>query len=453
MKKYDLIVLGGGTAGMNLAFPLSADGYKVALVESDRLGGTCINVGCIPSKTLISSGRAMQTVRDAAALGVLASAPRADWPAMVGRKEELTARIRGRGYQNVQNNDRITLYEGRAAFAAPDRVEVGGEVLTADKIVIATGARTYIPPLAGLEDSGYLTSTSVMEMPALPASLLILGGGIIALEFSQLFARLGVKVTILQRGERLALNLDPDFSEEIRRILEKDGVRVVTGTGIDQVSTEGGLVYAGSAPGGAQKRYSAEKLLVATGRRPNSDLLALDKAGVETDDRGYIIVDEGFKTSAENIWALGDVTGGMMFTHRAWHDAFLLSRYFTSGKKIESAGRLIPFAIFTEPEIAAVGLDLQAAEAKGYRVKAHTYPFRFQGRALAMGKTDGFIKMTVEENSGRILGAYMIGPEAGELIHELITAIYFKATVDDIRNMIHVHPTLSEAIINTANAG
>ncbi len=454
MKEYDLIVIGGGTAGMNLIFPLTGQGWRTALVETSHLGGTCINVGCIPSKTLISSARVMQTVRDAQKLGVVTEPPQADWPAMVNRKDELVGRIRGRRYKTVDRNDNITLYEGRAAFSGPESIEVNGETITAPKIVIAAGARTAVPPVPGLEEVDYLTSTSVMEMKELPGSMLILGGGIIALEFSQLFARLGVEVTILQRDDRLAPNLDPEISEEIEKLLDEEGIRVMTDTNISSIERKEGLVIATDESGEGPVRYQAEQILVATGRHPNSDWLDLDKAGVDTNQRGYISVDRTFKTSAEGIWALGDITGGMMFTHRAWHDAHLLSRHFLQGEKIDSSARLIPFAVFTEPEIAAVGLDEAAAQEKGYDVAVHRFPFRFQGRARAMEKYDGFIKMTVDKkDNGKILGTVMIGPEAGELIHELVAAIRFGATAHDLFDMIHVHPTLSEAVHNTAGAG
>ena len=451
MKNYDLIVLGGGTAGMNLVYPLTARGWDIALVESSHLGGTCINIGCIPSKTLISSARVVQTVRDAHKLGVIVEPPQVNWPEMVSRKDELVGKIRSRSYKNVEKNERVTFYQGKAAFTGPNSVEVNGEPISAKKIAIATGARTAVPPVPGLSDINYLTSTSVMEMKELPESMIILGGGIIALEFSQLFARLGVDVTILQRDERLAPNLDPEISEEIRRLLEKEGVRVKTDTMIGSLGLEGKSVYALDETESGPVRYSADTILVATGREPNSDQLDLHKAGVETDKRGYIIVDEGFKTNVEGIWAIGDAAGGMMFTHRAWHDSLLLSRFFTVGKKIVSANRLIPFAIFTEPEIAGVGLDETAAIQAGYEVKILKYPFKFLGRARAMEKFDGFIKMTVDKNNGKILGTFIIGPEAGELIHELITAMHFGATIYDLQEMIHVHPTLSEAIINTVN--
>ena len=450
MKRYDLIVLGGGTAGMNLVKPAAANGWKTAMVEVSHLGGTCVNYGCIPSKTLISSARVMQTVRDARKYGVIANPPQADWAAMVDRKDRLIERIRNRSYNNIEKNDQVMLYDGQAVFTGAHTVEVNGETLTAERIVIATGAQSAVPPLTGLSDIDYLTSTSAMEMKELPGSLLILGGGIIALEFSQLFVRLGVEVTIIQRGDRLAANLEPEISDEIRNVLESAGTNVKTNTNISSVGSEHGSVYVVDETDKGSVRYRADQILVATGRAPNSDMLVLEKAGVETDERGYIVVDEGFKTSAEGIWAIGDVIGGMMFTHKAWHDALLLSRYFFKGEKIVTKDRLIPFAIFTEPEIAGVGLGEATAAKAGYKVKVQRFPFSSHGRALATEKLDGFVKLVLDNDSRKILGAHIIGPEAGELIHELITAIHFGATVYDLQNLIHVHPTLSEAINSTA---
>jgi len=450
MKKYDLIALGGGTAGKGMVNSAAAKGWETALVEAGYLGGTCINVGCISSKTLLSSARVMQSVRDAHKYGVMVEPPWADWGAMVARKEQLIKKMRHRIYENVEVNDNIALYEGKAAFTGPHTLEVNGEAITAEKIVIATGARTAVPPVPGLSDIDYLTSTSAMEMKELPQSLLILGGGIIALEFSQLFARLGVEVTIIQRGDRLAANLEPEISEEIRCVLEAEGASVKTGTHISSVSLEGGSVYVIDETDDGPVRYYADRIMVATGRAPNSDMLHLEKAGIETDKRGYVVVDQDFHTGVEGVWAIGDVIGGMMFTHKAWHDALLLSRHLLKGEAIVSTNRLIPFAVFTEPEIAGVGIGEETAVKEGYEVKIQKFPFSSHGRALATGKLDGFVKLVLDSSSGRILGGHIIGPEAGEVIHELATAMRFSATVYDLKEMMHVHPTLSEAINSTA---
>ena len=450
MKKYDLIVIGGGTSGVSLAHRAGAHNWQVALVEKSKLGGTCINVGCIPSKTLIGSAKVLHMIRDSGQYGIHTGEASADWPAIVKRKDELVARIRNRSYKNIEGKTNITLYEGEAVFDSPHRVRVNDDILSAERIVIAAGARTAIPPLTGLDKVSYLTSTSVMELEQLPDSLLIVGGGIIALEFSQLLSRLGVEVTIIQRDQRLAPNLDPDISEEIRRILETENVGVITGFNVKEVGRSAKGVYVSGEGATGTESISGSSLLVATGRMPNSDRLNLAAAGIDTDQRGYVKVDNNFKTSGEGVWAVGDITGGMMFTHKAWHDSLLLSRYLMNNEKIEPGKRAIPFAIYTEPEIAGVGINETTASASGLNVKVYKYPFAYQGRARAIGKIDGFVKLIANKEDGIILGAHIIGPEAGELIHELITAIYFKATINDLRDIIHVHPTLSEAILNSA---
>ena len=449
MKKYDIIVMGAGTAGMSLVQTLTAAGWKAALIEGDYLGGTCINKGCIPSKTLIASAQVMQTVREAAEFGVRTQLPQANWESMLARKDQLVTRIRERSYRRVEESDRIDLYEGQGVFVDPHTVQVEGEAVTSERIVIATGARSAVPPVPGLSEVDYLTSTSAMEMKELPKSLFILGGGIIALEFSQLFARLGVEVTIFERGSRLASNLDPDISESVRKILEKEGVRVRTGANIRSILQDKDKICVIEEGPEASLRHTAEKILVATGRAPNSDRLSLERVGVETDKRGYITVDDSFATSAPGIWAAGDVTGGMMFTHRARHDAILLSRWFLHKKRAAPSQRLIPFAVFTDPEIASVGASEEEVVKSGRRPRVHQFPFAFHGRALAMGKTEGFIKLIVDEEDDRLLGAHLLGAEAGEIIHELVTAMRFGATLNDLQDMIHVHPTLSE-VINSA---
>ena len=453
MKEYDLIVLGGGTAGMGVAHSAAADGWNTAVVEVSRLGGTCLNVGCIPSKTLISSARTMHLVSNAHHYGVIAESPQADWSAMLDRKEKLITELRNSGYEKVEKNNNITLYEGEAVFTDSHVVEVNGESLATEKIVIATGARPAVPPVPGLSDIDYLTSTSAMEkeeeMEKLPRSLLVLGAGTIALEFSQLFVRLGVDVTILQRGDRLASNLEPEISDEIRKVFESEGINIISNVNINSIGSQNGSVFAVDEADNGQLRYTADQILVATGRTPNTDMLNLENAGVETDKRGYIVVNDNFETSTPGIWAIGDVIGGMMFTHKAWHDGLLLSRNILKGSEIISRDRLIPFSIFTEPEIAGAGMSEEAAVEAGYNKAVKRFPFSSSARALAMEKRDGFIKLIMDNNSGKILGTHIIGPEAGEIIHELLAAIRLGATIYDLQDMMHVHPTLSEAINNT----
>ncbi len=446
MKKYDLAVIGGGSAGMNLIRPAAAKGWKCALAESSHLGGTCINVGCIPSKTLIFSARVMRMVSEANNYGVTVNQPEADWPAMVRRKDRLVGRIRNRNYSEVEQNRNIDLFEGEATFSNPQELNINGDKIFADKIVIAAGSRPSIPPVSGLDQIEYLTSTTAMEMDELPESIIILGGGIIALEFSQLFNHLGVKITVLQRNQRLAPVLDPDISAEIQKIITEEGIEVITGVEVRSVGSQGSRVYAEDYSTGSPVRYSAEKLFIATGRISNGDRLALDRADIETDESGFIKVDNSFKTSRDGIWAIGDITGGPMFTHRAWHDGMLLGKHLVEEAEITNVGRLIPFAVFTSPEIATVGMLEKEAVRAGYDVRVQRFEIGHLGRALSMDQYKGFVKLVSDRNSGKLLGAHLLTPEAGELIHELIIAIRFGAKIEDLKDMMHVHPTLSESI-------
>ncbi|MBM4236602.1 MAG: dihydrolipoamide dehydrogenase, partial [Firmicutes bacterium] len=361
-------------------------------------------------------------------------------------------RMRAGGYNSLADNKNVTLFESEASFAGLQKVLVGGETIRSERIVIATGARPLIPALEGLERVDYLTSTTVMELQELPKSLIIIGGGLIALEFSQLFARLGVDVTILQRNQQLAPQLDRDIAAEISSVLDNEKVKIVTGAGVNRVGREGDLIFVETGNNNQLIRYSAEKLLIAAGRAPNSDLLNLELAGIKTDQKGFIIVDDHFKTSADGVWAIGDIIGGPMFTHKAWHDGYLLANYLIDGKAISPADRLIPFAVFTEPEIAGVGLSETQAREAGYNFKVTSYPFGTHGRNIVDDKLEGFIKLIYETEGKKLIGAQLIGPEAGELIHELIAAIYFGTKLSDLQNIIHIHPTLAEAINSAAFA-
>jgi dihydrolipoamide dehydrogenase len=450
MNSYDLIVIGSGSAGSNVMHRATGKGWKVAFIESGHLGGSCINVGCIPSKALIQSARTMRQVQGADRFGVVVGAPKADWAAMTRRKDRIVARMRAGGYNGVAENKNVTLLEGKASFSGPQAVSVNGETINADKIVIATGARPLVPAIPGLDQIDYLTSTTVMELEQLPKSMIVIGGGLIALEFSQFFTRLGVEVTVLQRNVQLAPQLERDIAAEIGRILRREGINIITGAKVSAVGRDGDLFYAVDESSGEQVRFSAEKLLVATGRAPNSDELNIDKARVKVDERGFIKVDNNFKTSTEGIWAIGDVIGGPMFTHKAWHDGFLLANQMVDGKMINPQERLIPFAVFTDPEIAGVGLGENQAREAGYNIRVKNYPFAAHGRNIVDEKLDGFIKLIFENERNRLVGAHMIGSEAGELIHELITAMRFGATAADLQELIHIHPTLAEAINSAA---
>ncbi|MCW3488516.1 dihydrolipoyl dehydrogenase [Dethiobacter alkaliphilus] len=446
MKKYDLIVLGGGTAGMTLAHSAAAKGWQVAVAESRYLGGSCINIGCTPSKALIYSAKVMHQVRTAGEYGIRTTAPQAEWPKIVERKNKVVQEMRQGNYRSVEINDNITLYEEPAKFSGPQSVTIGKKVLEAEKILIATGAGPAIAPIPGLEEAGYLTSTTAMEMESLPGSLLILGGGMIAVEFAQMFARFGVQVTIVQRSKQVGKKLEDEIASALQTILKNEGVEILTGTDILGIHSQDGRIALSVEREGKKQTLTADDVLVATGRKPNTDHLALDKAGVETDKKGFIKIDSSFATNVPGIWAAGDVVGGAMFTHKAWHDGMLLANSLVQGKSIDNTDRLIPYAVFTDPEIAGVGLGEKQAKDQGIDVKVQQYPFKHVGRARATGRLEGLVKLIADQNNGKIIGAHIIGPQAGEIIHELVMAMRFNATVTDLQEMIHIHPTLSEAI-------
>ncbi len=446
MTKFDLIVLGGGTAGMGVVYPAAAKGWKTALVEPAFLGGTCVNVGCIPSKILISSANAAQQVKEAAALGVQATLEGVDWPAMVARKDGIIQKMRDGSMKSIRNTEGITWYQSPAAFVDSHTVNVGGELLAGDRIVVATGARSAEPPVPGLAEVDFLTSTTLMDMKKLPDHILVLGGGIVALEFSQMLARLGVAVTILERADRLAANLDSDISAQIREVLEQEGVEVLTDAEVEKIFVEQHIYQVDYVQQGAKKTVRGDQLLVATGRTPNTDSLNLDAAGVQTDRRGYIQVDEYFRTTAEGVWAIGDVTGGMMFTHKAWHDSVLLVDQLLEGKKISANGRLIPYAVFTDPEAAGVGIGEHEAKEMGDRVKVLRAQYASSARAKAMARRTGFITLYTDAENGKILGVQMIGPGAGENVHEIVAVMRLGGSVHDLKDMMHIHPTLAEMV-------
>jgi pyruvate/2-oxoglutarate dehydrogenase complex dihydrolipoamide dehydrogenase (E3) component len=398
---------------------------------------------------MIQSAKVMHYVRQAAKYGVNTSAPQVDMAAVVARKDNLITKRRNGHYAAVNKDPNLTLFEGTAAFEAPNMVRVADELLEADKIVIATGARPLIPPVAGLNTVDYLTSSTILNLKELPESIIIMGGGPIAIEFAQMFARFGSKVTIIELAPRILAAVEPELALEAHRILEQENITIITGAAVISVAASAtGVTVVLS--GGDRQQLAAARLLVAVGRIPNTDMLQLDRAGVKSDPRGFVVTDDAMRTNMSGIWALGDVAGGPQFTHRAWHDGFLLGRHWFNGEQISTRNRLMPYAIFIDPEIASVGQGEQAARDAGHNVQALQFPFAWVGRAQAIDEMDGFCKLVIDANDRRVLGAHIIGPVAGEIVHELIAAIRFGATVYDLQDMIHIHPTMAEVINSTA---
>lgn len=453
VEQYDLIVIGGGMAGLPVAQKAALKGRKTALIEKELLGGTCLNRGCIPTKTMIHSAKIMHHVRRAAEFGIVVGEPKADLRAIVRRKDDVVKPIRDGAYQGVAKIENLHLIEGDARFEGPGQLAVGDRLLASAMIVINTGTEATIPLIEGLADVDYLTNRSALEMTELPESLIIVGGGYVGVEFAQMYARFGSRVTVLQRAERLVPNEEPDISAVLLEVFRREGIEVVVSATVVGVKQSSGGVVVSAQVGAEEKTFQSTRLMLAAGRTPNTASLNLEAVAVETDRAGFITVDHRFQTSAAGIWAMGDVKGPPMFTHSARDDAEILYRALIKGDAAATMDRrLVPHAVFTDPAIGSVGLTEAEARKRGYTLKIGVQPFKAVAKARAIGEADGFIKIIADAKTDLILGAHIIGPEGDNLIHELIVAMQVGATFQDVARTIHIHPTLAEGV-NVAAGG
>jgi len=448
-EHFDAIVIGGGMSGLPLALRAAKHG-SVALIERDLLGGTCLNRGCIPTKTMIASADVAQSARTAANFGVHVSSPTVDLGAIVDRKDDVVASIRKGSYRAVENRNGLDFIEGTARFVANHTLEVNATTVTADKIFLNTGTRDATGGIDGLDAVPYLTSRTILDLRELPEHLIVVGGGFIGSEFAQMFRRFGSQVTIVQRGERLIPSEDIDISTVVQQGFEADGINVITNTSCTHVTGTGGNIHIGCT--GVQGDITGTHLLIATGRVPNSDQLGLEHLGIEPDDHGFLSVDEQLRSTGEDVWVLGDLRGGAMFTHTARDDADTVYRNTYRDGDRTVADRVVPHAVFVDPEVGAVGLTEQQARDAGYDVAIGTQRFDGVAKARAMDKTIGLIKFVVDHATDKILGCHIAGPHGGDLVHEAALAMVTGATYSDIGAMIHIHPTLSEGI-NSAAGG
>jgi dihydrolipoamide dehydrogenase len=449
---YDLIVLGGGMAGLPVALKSAHHGLETALVEQDLLGGTCLNRGCIPTKTMIRSAEVANLARRADEFGIeIEGEIQTDMDAVVERQQHVVESIREGAYSNVENADGLDLIEGHGVFESATELSVGDRTLTADRIVLNTGARPVEPPIDGLNDVETLDSTSALEVTERPEHLAVIGGGYVGCEFAQMYARFEADVTVFQRGDRLLPAEDPDVSEVIENAFEAEGIDVRTGTAVEELeSTPSGTQVIAS--NGDTDDIEVSHVLVAAGRRANTDGIDIENAGVELNDQGFVEVDERFQTSAESVYAVGDVSGPPMFTHSARDDADLLYRHLVHDETIDATDRVVPHAVFTDPQVGHVGLTEQEAKEHGYEVAVGQSDYAEQGKPKALGETEGFVKLVSDAETGELLGAHIAGEQGADIVHELVLAIELSATAGDVANTIHIHPTLPE-VINSAAGG
>jgi len=372
--RYDAIVIGSGQAGNPLIYSLAERGWKVAMVEKEHLGGTCVNTGCTPTKTMVASAQVAHYARNASRWGVRTGPVSVDLPAVVARKRAVVERFRGGHQSKMEGNPNITLVRGTARFRDARHVAVGDLVLESERIFINTGARPDVPPIPGIVDVPFVDNASLMELSEVPEHLLILGGGYVGLEFGQMFRRFGSRVTLVHRGGEVLKREDPDVASELRKVLEGEGVAFALDACATAVEKTAGGVAVTVVVRGETRRLEGSHLLVATGRRPNTDDLGLDRAGVETDSRGFIRVNGRLETTAPAIWAMGDVKGGPAFTHISWNDYQVVYGNVVEGRSLSIEGRPVPYAVFTDPQLGRVGDDRAGRPAIGAATQGRKDP-------------------------------------------------------------------------------
>jgi pyruvate/2-oxoglutarate dehydrogenase complex dihydrolipoamide dehydrogenase (E3) component len=450
---YDAIVIGSGQAGPFLAARLAGAGLKTALIEREHLGGTCVNDGCIPTKTLLASARTAHVARRAAQYGVHVGGPvRVDMAAVKARKDRVVGQSVDGLTKWLHGVANLTLVWGHARFVGPHAVEVTADgerqVLEAPKIFINVGGRAVLPDWPGLGDVKVLTNTSMMALDELPEHLIVVGGSYIGLEFAQMYRRFGARVTVLEAGERLIAREDPDVSREVQAILEREGVRFHLGVHCAKVTAAGGgtRVRIALNAGGTAHEIEGSHLLAAVGRRPNTDDLGLERAGIATDTRGFVKVDDQLRTNVDGIWALGDVNGRGAFTHTAYNDHEIVVGNLLDGLTRRVSDRIPAYALFTDPPLGRVGMTETEARASGRRVLSGLMPMSRVGRAKERGETQGFMKVVVDGDTERILGAALLCIEGDEIVHSLLDVMATGASYKVVQRAVHIHPTVSELI-------
>ena len=442
--KYDTIIIGSGQAGNPLAYRMADLGWSVALVEKKHLGGTCINTGCTPTKTMVHRAQVAHYARNAVRWGVNASNVSVDLLKIVAQKDEVVLSFRGGQQKQVDNRSNLRLHRGHARFVGPHQLQLDRELLESGKIFINTSGCPSIPAIPGLESVPYLTNETVMQLTDLPEHLLILGGGYIGLEFGQMFRRFGSRVTVLHTGKQIISREDPETAAELQRALEAEGIQFLLDTRASRVENKNGaLALSFESPAGASS-ISGSHLLLATGRRPNTDDLGLDKASIATDQSGYIKVNGRLETNVPGVWALGDCKGGPAFTHISYNDFQIVYGNVVEGKNLSIENRLVPSCVFTDPQLGGVGMTEKEARAKGFKLKIGRCPMTNVARAIERGETAGLMKIVVDASNDRILGASILASEGGELVQILSTLMLARQPYTLLKGAVYIHPTLAE---------
>jgi pyruvate/2-oxoglutarate dehydrogenase complex dihydrolipoamide dehydrogenase (E3) component len=446
-QKFDAIIIGAGQAGPSLAGRLTAAGMTVALVERKFLGGTCVNTGCMPTKAMVASAYAAHIALRAADYGVTLGGPvGVDMKAVKARKDKVTLDARGNLETWLGGMERCTLLRGHARFESPREVRVGDELLEADRIFINVGGRASVPEMPGVDRIRYLTNTSMMDVDFLPRHLVVIGGSYVGLEFAQMFRRFGSEVTVVEKGPRLITREDEDISAAVKDILEKEGIGIRLGAECIGFEQRGEDICVGVDCSSGDREVLGSDVLLAVGRRPNTDDLGLDKAGVETDTRGYITVDDELRTGVPGIWALGDCNGKGAFTHTSYNEFEIVAANLLDGDSRRVSDRLPAYALYIDPPLGRAGMSEAEARKSGRKLLVGTRPMTRVGRAVEKGETLGFMKIVADADSKEILGAAILGTGGDEAIHCILDTMYAKAPYTTLQQAMHIHPTVSELI-------
>ena len=444
--QFDVLIIGGGQAGIPLAHGLAGAGRRVALAERKNLGGSCINFGCTPTKAAIASARVAHLARRGAEFGLKIPAVEVDFAAVLERARKIVMNFRSGLQKGFENSENPKLLRGHARFEGRDgdrfRVRVNGTIVTSDHVVIDTGTRSVIPPIEGLDGVEIIHAGNWLDRPALPEHVAMLGGGVIALEMSQFYRRVGSRVTVLEKSGQAAGHEDEDIASTLQKLLEGEGIVFRLNCPVSRVERRGKQI---SVMFGNESAVMASHVFVAAGRQPNTNDLGLEMVGVKVSDRGIVEVDERLATNVKGIWAAGDIRGGPMFTHTSWDDyRILMSQMAGDGSR--TTKRVVPYAIFTDPELGVAGMTEREAKKAGKKIRIGRFEMKWNGKATEIGETEGFIKVIVEDGTNQILGAAVLANEGGELIHLIIDVMNAQVPYTVIRDAVHIHPTLAEAV-------
>lgn len=446
-RPFDAIIVGAGQAGPPLAARLTAAGMEVALVERHLFGGTCVNTGCMPTKALVASAYAAHLARRGADFGVMLDAPpRIDMQRVAARAGTVSSNARGNIEKWLSGMNGLTVITGHARFEAKDRLRVGEETIAAPRIFLNVGGRAAIPDMPGVGEVPYLTNSSIIGLDRLPEHLVVIGGSYVGLEFAQMYRRFGAKVTVVEKGPRLVAREDEEVSAAIGEILEGEGIEIRTGAECVAFARQGDGVAVSLDCTAGPPQIIGSDVLIAVGRRPNTDDLCLDKAGIATDERGYVTVDDSLATTVPGIWALGDCNGRGAFTHTAYNDFEIVAANLLDGEDRKVSARIPGYALYTDPPLGRVGMTLAQAQASGRKLLVGKRPMSRVGRAIEKGETKGFMSVVADAQTRRILGAAILGTGGDEAIHGILDLMNADQPYDTLLRAVPIHPTVSELL-------